>query len=105
MVLLNILDRLVRSTGYSARSVRTLSELDIEDQETGFDVIISDILFDGIAPLDFVFQLKEIILHEMLLIVTNMGQEKVQAELMASNNVGGFFAVPVDMDELKHFLI
>lgn len=89
---------------YDCKSIRSLSELEIEDQAKNFDFIISDILFDGIAPLDFVFQVKEIIMHKFLLIVTNMGQKKVQQEIMESNNVNGFFAVPFDMDEIEKLI-
>jgi len=54
---------------YECRAIRSINDLDIEDQSSNFDVIISDILFEGIAPLDFVFQIQEIILHKSLIIV------------------------------------
>ncbi|MFD2516892.1 response regulator [Salinimicrobium flavum] len=105
IILLRILERLMMVNDYGCKAIRSLSDLNIEDQEVDFDVIISDILFDGIAPLDFVFQIKEIIPHKSLMIVTNMGQRKVQQEIMSSNNVTGFFAVPFDMDDIQKLLI
>jgi DNA-binding NtrC family response regulator len=101
IIILKILERLLSRHGYVCKAIRSLTELSIEDQGRNFDYIISDILFDGIAPLDFVFQIQEIILHRELIIVTNMGQIKVQQEIMDSNNVKGFFAVPFDMDEIE----
>ena len=101
IIILKILERLMMVRDYECRSIRSLNDLDMEDQTRNFDFIISDILFDGIAPLEFVFQVKEIILHKFLIIVTNMGQKKVQQEIMESNNVSGFFAVPFDMDEIE----
>ena len=92
---------MLKQHNFECKAIRTLAELSIEDQAQNFDYIISDILFDGIAPLDFVFQIREIILHKALIIVTNMGQQKVQQEIMESNNVEGFFAVPMDMDEIE----
>lgn len=104
VIILKILERLLMLHGYECKAIRTLSELSIEDQARNYDYIISDILFDGIAPLDFVFQIREIILHKALLIVTSMGQQKVQQEIMDSNNVKGFFAVPMDMDEIENMI-
>ncbi len=104
IIILNILQRLMKIHNYDCRGIRTLNELDIEDQEVNFDIIISDILFEGIAPLDYVFQIQEIILHKSLIIVTNMGQKKVQLEIMESNQVDGFFAVPFDMDEIEKLI-
>lgn len=90
--------------GYQCKAIRSLEDLNIEDQQSNFQVIISDILFDGIAPLDFVFQITEVILHKDLIIVTNMGQAKVQQEVLSSGNVKGFFAVPFDLDNLQTLL-
>ena len=104
IIILKILERLLRQHSYECKAIRSLAELNIEDQGKNFDYIISDILFDGIAPLDFVFQIQEIILHKSLIIVTNMGQQKVQKEIMDSNNVNGFFAVPFDMDEIENLV-
>ena len=104
LVILKILERLMKLHHYECRAIRSLSDLDIEDQKVNYDVIISDILFEGIAPLDFVFQIQEIILHKSLIIVTQMGQKKVQKEVMASSNVHGFFAVPFDMDEIEKLI-
>lgn len=104
LVILKILQRLMQLHGYECKAKRSLKELNIEDQTSNFDVIISDILFDGIAPLDFVFQIKEIILHKSLIIVTHMGQPKVEQEVLASNNVNGFFAVPFDLDEIDKLI-
>ena len=104
IIVLKLLERLLMLHNYDCKAIRSLSELEIEDQAKNFDFIISDILFDGIAPLDFVFQVKEIIMHKFLLIVTNMGQKKIQKEIMESNNVNGFFAVPFDMDEIEKII-
>lgn len=89
---------------YHCKAIRSLEELEIEDQQENFDMIISDILFDGIAPLDFVFQIKEIILHRSLVIVTSMGQQKVRQEILSSGNVSGFFAVPFDMKHIQNLV-
>lgn len=104
IILLKVIERLLILNAFECRAVRTLSDLDIEDQLHNFDVIISEILFDGIAPLDFVFQIQEIILHKDLIILTNMGQEKVKKEVMASKNVKGFFAVPFDLDHIQKLI-
>ncbi len=101
IIILKIIERLMKTHHYNCKAIRTLNELNIEDQIENFDVIISDILFDGIAPLDYVFQIQEIILHKSLIIVTNMGQKKIQTEVMESQKVDGFFAVPFDMDEIE----
>lgn len=89
---------------YRCKAIQSLEELGIEDQQENFDMIISDILFDGIAPLDFVFQIKEIILHRSLVIVTSMGQQKVRQEILSSGNVTGFFAIPIDMQNIQNLV-
>lgn len=89
---------------FECKSIQTIEELEIEDQQENFDVIISDILFNGISPLDFVFQLKEVILHKSLIIVTNMGQLNVRLEVMDSKNVDGFFAFPLDLHLIQKLI-
>lgn len=90
----------MKINNYDCKAIRSLNDLNIEDQSSNFDVIVSDILFDGIAPLDFVFQIQEIILHDTLIIVTNMGQKRIRQEMLLSEKVSGFFAVPFDMDRI-----
>lgn len=104
IIILKILERLMTINSYDCRAIRTLSDLDIEDQIIDFDIIISEILFDGIAPLDFVFQIKEIIMHKSLIILTNMGQEKIKNEILSSKKVDGFFAVPLDIDQIEYLI-
>lgn len=89
---------------YDCKAIRTISDLSIDDQTQDFDVIISEILFDGIAPLDFVYQIQEIILHKSLIIVTNMGQKSVKNEILNTQKVEGFFAVPFDLDRIQKLI-
>lgn len=105
IVILKILERLMKIHSYDCRAIKTLSDLNIEDQTNDFDIIISEILFDGIAPLDFVFQIQEIILHKSLIIVTNMGQANIKREVLSSKNVDGFFAVPFDLDHIQKLIV
>ena len=104
LILLRVLERMTLRHHYRCKAIRALDELDIEDQNENFDLIISDILFDGIAPLDYVHQLKEIIRHKSLLIITSMGQKKVRQEIMDIGNVSGFFAVPLHFDKVENIL-
>ncbi|WZL90421.1 response regulator [Salinimicrobium sp. 3283s] len=104
LVILKILQRLMMLHSYECKAIRSIAELDIDDQKRNYDFIISDILFEGIAPLDFVFQIKEIFHHKALIIVTNMGQKKVREEVMASKNVNGFFSVPFDMAQIENMI-
>lgn len=104
VIILKIMERLMQLNSYDCRAIRTISDLNIEDQTQNFDIIISEILFDGIAPLDFVHQIQEIILHKTLIIVTNMGQERIRNEIMNTNMVSGFFAVPFDMDRMQKLI-
>ncbi len=104
VIILKILERMVILNHYDCRAIRSINDLEIEDQSENFDIIISDILFDGIAPLDFVFQIQEIILHKYLIIVTNMGQHKIEKEILASQNVSGFFAIPLDLDNIQNLI-
>lgn len=94
----------MKISNYDCKGIRSLNDLNIEDQSSNFDVIVSDILFDGIAPLDFVFQIQEIILHKDLIILTNMGQEKIKKEVLATKNVKGFFAIPFDLDHIQKLI-
>ncbi|CAL65811.1 response regulator [Christiangramia forsetii] len=101
IVILKILERLVRLNGFDCKAIRSLDSLTIEDQQINFEFIITDILFEGIAPLQFVAQIQEIIPHKNLLIVTNMGQDKIKQEIFALQDVTGFYAVPIDLDEIE----
>lgn len=104
IIILKIMERLMRLNSYDCKAIRTISDLNIEDQAEDFDIIISEILFDGIAPLDFVYQIQEIILHKSLIIVTNMGQERIKNEILETNKVQGFFAVPFDLDRIQNLI-
>lgn len=101
---MKILESLVLSKGFSCKAITSLSELDIEDQQINFDFIISDILFEGIGPLEYVEQVQEIISHRNLLIVTSMGQENVRKEVTALSGIKGFFSVPFDLDNIEEIL-
>lgn len=104
LILLQVLERMILTRQYRCKAIRSLDQLDIEDQNENFDVIISDILFDGIAPLDYVHQLQEIIRHKSLLIITSMGQKKVRQGILDIGNVSGFFAVPLNFDQVEQML-
>jgi len=104
IIILKIMERLLQLNSYDCKAIRTIAELNIEDQTQDFDIIISEILFDGIAPLDFVHQIQEIILHKSLIIVTNMGQERIKNEILNTKKVSGFFAVPFDLDRMQNLI-
>lgn len=104
IIIQKILERLVITNNYVCKAISTLKDLEIEDQQENFDIIISDILFEGISPLEFVFQIQEIILHKSLIIVTNMGQFNVRMEVLASKKVDGFFAVPLDLYLIENLI-
>lgn len=104
IIILKILERLMQLNSYDCRAIRTISDLNMEDQTQNFDIIISEILFEGIAPLDFLYQLQEIILYKSLIILTNMGQERIKNEILDSSKVEGFFAVPFDLDRIQKLI-
>ena len=101
IIILRILERLVKLNNFECKAIRSLDALNIEDQQSNYDFIITDILFEGIAPLEFVAQVQEILLHKNLLIVTNMGQDKIKQEIFALRDINGFYAVPIDLDEIE----
>ncbi|AVR45963.1 response regulator [Christiangramia fulva] len=101
IIILKILERLVQLNNFDCKAIQSLDQLTIDDQQTNFQLIITDILFEGIAPLEFVAQVKEIILHKDMIIVTNMGQNKIKREIFAVRGVAGFYAVPLDLDEIE----
>ena len=104
LILLKVLERMLLSRTYGCKAIRSLNELDLEDQDKDFDLIISDILFDGIAPLDFVLQLQEIIPHKSLLIITSMGQKKVRQDIITMGRVSGFLSVPFNFEQVEIML-
>ncbi|WP_405199187.1 response regulator [Christiangramia sp. LLG6405-1] len=101
IIILKILERLVTVNHFDCKAIRSLDALTIEDQESDFEFIITDILFEGIAPLEFIAQVQEIIPHKNLLVVTNMGQDKIKKEIFALKDITGFYAVPIDLDEIE----
>lgn len=101
IIILKILERLVRLNKFECKAIQSLDNLTIEDQQADYKLIITDILFEGIAPLEFVAQVQEIIRHEQMIIVTNMGQDKTKQEIFALRGVAGFYSVPLDLDEIE----
>ncbi len=104
IIILKILERLVKLNNYECKAIKSLDALTIEDQQTNYEFIITDILFEGIAPLQFVAQIQEVLHHNNLLIVTNMGQDKIKQEIFAMRGVTGFYAVPIDLDEIESII-
>lgn len=105
IILRKILERLVLSLRFSCEALPSLYDLDLTEQKGDFDVVVTDILFDGMSPLDFAVQIQEAIRLKHLLIVTNMGQENIKREILGIKGVDGFFGVPFDLEEIEHRLL
>ena len=101
IIILKILERMISSKNFNCKAITSLAQLDIEDQQTNFDLILTDILFEGISPLEFISQVQEVILHKNLLVVTNMGQDNVKRKILDLEGISGFFSVPLDLDEIE----
>lgn len=105
LILRKILERLVTSVGFSCVALSSLYEFDITEVKDAIHIVITDILFEGIGPLDYPVQLEEAIPLENLMIVTYMGQESIKNEVMGIKNVLGFYDIPFDLDDIQKQLI
>lgn len=101
IIIRKILERLVLSVGFSCSALSSLYDLDITELEKDYDVVITDILFDGVGPHDFAVHIREAIPLKYLLIVTNMGQDIIRKDMLSIEGVNGFFGVPFDLDEIE----
>jgi len=101
LIMRKILKKLLTSRGYSCVALASLYDLEFSKIEQGLDVVITDILFEGIGPLDFAVQIQEAIPHKNLIIITYMGQERVKKDLMKIEGVKGFYGIPFDLKEIE----
>lgn len=101
LIMRKILKKLLVSRGYSCLALASLYELEFSQIEEGLDVVITDILFDGVGPLDFAVQIQEAIPQKNLIIVTYMGQERIEKDLMNIKGVTGFYGIPLDLEKIE----
>lgn len=101
IIMRKILQQLVSSLNFSCTALASLYELDFTKIQQGLDVVITDILFEGVGPRDFAVQILEAIPQKNLIIVTNMGQDRIKRDLLKIEGVSGFYGVPFDLDEIE----
>lgn len=101
IVFRRILERLAASLNFEVLALESLFQLDIQGYSSEFDAVITDILFEGVGPLDFPHQIQEVVAHKHLFIVTNMGQDFIKKKILAIEGVSGFYGIPFDLDELE----
>ncbi len=106
IIMRRILERLVKASGFSVQICSSIDDLALHEQNTEYDLVISDILFDdGISSFDFAFRLGNEISSKLLFIVTKMGQEVIRQNFLNMERVDRFFGIPFDLDELERELI
>ena len=100
-IMLKILEYLFLSLDFQVKAVESFTEIELEDQHVFYDVVITDILFEAISPTEFIINLQESINTDNIIVVSNMGQEKVRKNIFALPGVKGFYGIPFDMDLLQ----
>lgn len=72
VTLRSIISHLLIRKGYDCRAVASLQNLDLA-QNQEYTLVISDLLFRGIRPEEYVLQLQERLTYEKLFIITMLG--------------------------------
>lgn len=104
MIMQKILQYLLLSLNFEVKVYSSFTEIDLEDQHTPFDVVLTDILFDAISPIEFVLQLQESVNCRNVIVVTNMGQARIAKTISGLPAVKGFFGIPFDLELLEQNL-
>ncbi|HSP12963.1 MAG TPA: hypothetical protein VLO29_10600 [Salegentibacter sp.] len=97
----HIIERMFLANSYSCISLSSLEKIKPEDAGLHFQFIISDLLFRGVSPMEYVIQLQEALKYEKIFIVTILGQEKMKRSISRLTQVNAYYEFPVDLDEME----
>lgn len=100
VTLRSIISHLLLRKGYECHAATSLGSLDITDNQK-YQVVISDVLFHGIRPEEYVLKLQQRLTYEKLFIITMLGQAKVKRGIYKLIDVDGYYDYPIDLSELE----
>ena len=101
LTLRKVIKNMFIQKGYEVWDIPSLNYLDTGELEHHFKIVVSDILFQGVSPLEFVVQIEEVLHFEKIFIVTSLGQEKIKRNVSRLRSVHGYFDFPIDLTQLE----
>lgn len=100
LTLRSIIAHLLLRKGYDCKAVASLEDLGTTEP-TNYKLVISDLLFAGIRPEEYVLQLQDRLTYERLFIITMLGQAKVKRGIYKLVDVDGYYDYPIDLSEFE----
>ncbi|WP_127845648.1 DNA-binding transcriptional response regulator [Psychroflexus aestuariivivens] len=101
IILRRILARLCERLGFETLDINALNELTEEQALNKYDIVITDIIFDGISPLGHLSQLSKSLSYQRLIIVSEMELSKIKTNLAEIERADAYFETPFDLDDLE----
>lgn len=101
LILRQIIERMFLANDYSCISLSSLEQIKPEDTEHHYRFVVSDLLFQGVSPMEYVNQLREALNYEKIFIVTILGQEKMKRSISRLTQVNAYYEFPVDLEEME----
>ncbi|MEC3967095.1 response regulator [Flagellimonas halotolerans] len=101
LVMRKILERMFHTKGYDCHCLASLAEFKDKDVQSHFHVVVTDLLFRGISPQEYVLKLNGSIKYDKLFVVTMLGQEKIKRSISRLTTIDGYFDYPVDLKEIE----
>lgn len=104
LLLLFVLKKMLESIGYQCEAIDNIDLLNGEDK-THFDLVITDVLFKGHAPLELISQIKDSLSFGKIYIVSDMELSKLRKSISNIQPIDGFYETPIDLDKFKNNLL
>lgn len=96
-----IIERMFLVNDYKCVSLNSIENISLADKRLHYQFVVSDLLFKGISPMEYVTKLQEALYYEKIFIVTILGQEKMKRSISRLTEVNAYYEFPVDLDEIK----
>jgi DNA-binding NtrC family response regulator len=104
IILQNILKKMLASIGYSCLAFSSHESMENIPSKI-YDVVITDVLFEGISSLEYLSTLKGNIKFKRIFVVSDMQMKDLKKNISAILQVDGFYEPPFDIDKLKENIL
>lgn len=101
LVMRKIMERMFLQKGYNCFCLASLMDFKPMEMDPQFAIVVTDLIFHGIRPEEYVLNLKDAIKYDKLFIVTMLGQDKVKRSILRLTEINGYFDYPVDLKKIE----
>ncbi|WP_081209343.1 hypothetical protein [Salegentibacter sediminis] len=101
LIVRRIIERMFLVNEYNCTSLSSLEQIKPEDISHHYKFVISDLVFRGVSPMEYVIHLQEVLKYEKIIIVSILGQEKMKRNVSRLTEVNAYYKFPVDLEDIE----